>query len=55
MLEDVIEILTKQMIEDAFKDNKKNIVEQAVITKTDLYSFCIKLMKLLKEVEEEYE
>ena len=55
MLEDAIEILTKQMIEDAFKDNKNNLVEKAVITKTDLYSFCIKLMKLLKELEEKYE
>ena len=55
MLEDTIEILTKQMIEDAFKNSKSNVTEIAVISKTDLYNFCIKLINLLKELEERYE
>ncbi len=48
MLEDTIEILTKQMIEEHMKKEEKVIH----IKKVDLYRFCIKLVKLVKEVYE---
>lgn len=47
MLEDVIELLTVQMLEDLFKNKK----EMITISKTDLYKFCIKLIKLIKQIE----
>ena len=55
ILEDTIEILTKQMIEEHFnnKDNTKY-----VITKQELYKFCIKLIKTINnfvDVEVKYD
>lgn len=44
MLEEVIEILTKQMIEEHFKGND---TKKYIITKQELYRFCIKLIKLI--------
>lgn len=52
MLEDSIEILTKQMIEEIFKSKEENKEIVIKMTKTDLYKFCIKLIKLIKEIEE---
>lgn len=43
-LEDTIEILTKQMLEEHFLNKDKT---KYVITKEDLYKFCIKLIKLI--------
>lgn len=48
MLEDAIELLTKQMLKEHF-ENKETII---TMTKTELYQFCIKLVKLLKKFEE---
>ncbi len=51
MLDDTIEILTNQMIEEHFKvkqENKEVIIKMRMV---DLYRFCIKLIKLIKEVE----
>lgn len=52
MLEEAIELLTKQMIYENFEAKKDN--EEAIIkmTKTELYQFCIKLVKLIKKVED---
>ena len=50
-LEDTIELLTKQMLEDVFKDKKENKKELITMSKTDLYKFCIKLVKLIQQVE----
>lgn len=49
MIEDAIEILTKMMIEDRFKDEKGNRVTKCTLTKTELYTFCIKLLKIVKK------
>lgn len=51
MLDDTIELLTKQMLEDVFKDKKENKKEMITMSKVDLYKFCIKLVKLLKRIE----
>ncbi len=50
-LDDTIELLTKQMLEDVFKDKKENKKELITMSKTDLYKFCIKLVKLIQQVE----
>ena len=46
MLDDVVEILTKQMIEEHFNNVDK---QKYVITKQELYKFCIKLIKLIND------
>lgn len=51
MLDDAIDLLTKQMIKDTFKDKKNNQEVVYQMTKTDLYNFCIKLVKVIKEAE----
>lgn len=50
-LDDTIELLTKQMLEGVFKDKKENKKELITMSKTDLYKFCIKLVKLIQQVE----
>lgn len=54
MLDDTVEVLTKQMLESAFEDKKNK--QEAVIkmTKIELYQFCIKLIKVIKETENIY-
>lgn len=52
MLNDVIEILTKQMLKDTYQDRKNNKDTKIVMTKAEFYNFCIKLIKVIKEVEE---
>lgn len=51
VLDDAIELLTKQMLEDVFKDKKENKKEMITMSKADLYKFCIDLVKLIKRVE----
>jgi len=51
MLNETIELLTKQMIEETFEEKKNNREIVIRMTKTDLYKFCIKLVKLIKEVD----
>ena len=50
-LEDTIELLTKQMLEDVFKDKKENKEKLITMSKADLYKFCIRLVKLIQQVE----
>ena len=50
-LDDTIEILTKQMLEDVFKDKKENKEKLITMSKADLYKFCIRLVKLIQQVE----
>lgn len=50
-LDDTIELLTKQMLEDVFKEKKENKQELIKMSKTDLYKFCIKLVKLIQQIE----
>ncbi len=50
-LDDTIELLTKQMLEDVFKDKKENKEKLITMSKADLYKFCIKLVKLIQRVE----
>lgn len=49
MAEDVIVELTKILIKEDF-ENRDN-QEKFIITKKQLLSFCIKLMKLVKKFE----
>lgn len=51
MLDDTIELLTKQMIENNFKEQNEKYHKTIKITKTQLYQFCIKLVKLIQKVE----
>lgn len=51
MLDDTIDILTKQMIENDFNEKINKCHQTVRLTKTQLYQFCIKLVKLIKEVE----
>ena len=44
MLEEVIEELTKMMIRDNFENGTKEIK----MTKTELFQFCIKLVKVVE-------
>ncbi len=52
MLDETIELLTEQMIESDFEDKKDNNITEIKITKTQLYQFCIRLVKLIREVEQ---
>lgn len=52
MLDDTVDLLTKQMLKDTFKDKKNDVQATITMTKTQLYQFCIKLVKLIKEVEQ---
>ena len=51
VLGDTIELLTKQMLEDVFKDKKEHKKEMITMSKADLYKFCIDLVKLIQRVE----
>lgn len=51
MLDETIELLTKQMLEDVFEDKKENKNKMITMSKADLYKFCIKLVKLIQRVE----
>lgn len=48
-LDDVLSILTEQMIKDNFQ-NKITGQEKYIITKQDLYEFSIKLIKVVRGV-----
>lgn len=52
MLDDTIELLTRQMLEDVFNSKKENKKEMITMSKADLYKFCIELVKLLKRIED---
>lgn len=51
MLDETIDLLTKQMIEKDFQLKKENKDVVIKMKPTDLYNFCIKLIKLIKRVE----
>ncbi len=51
MLDDTIELLTKQMIEQEFKDRELEKVQMITLSKVNLYKFSIKLVKLIKQTE----
>ena len=48
-LDDVLSILTEQMIKDNFQ-NKSGEEDKYIITKQDLYKFSIKLIKVVRGV-----
>lgn len=52
MLDDTIEILTRLMLKDVYNDKKNNCNKKIVMNKADLYKFCIKLVKIIKQIEE---
>lgn len=52
ILENTIEILTEQMIKNNFQ-NRGVKGDKYIISKQDLYKFSIKLIKVVKEVENE--
>ncbi len=51
MLDEAIDLLTRQMLEDVFNDKKNNKKQMITMSKTDLYRFCIKLVKLIQQIE----
>lgn len=51
-LDDVLSILTEQMIKDNFQ-NKVKMQDKYIITKQDLYEFSIKLIKVVRGVYDE--
>lgn len=51
MLEETIDLLTRQMLEDVFNDKKINQKQMITMSKADLYKFCIKLIKLIQQIE----
>lgn len=52
VLDDTVELLTKKMLEDVFSDKKENKEQLIIMSKADLYKFCIKLVKLIQQLEE---
>lgn len=48
VLDEAIELLTKMMIEEDFKNKKNKKDLKIVISRVDLYKLCIKLLKLIK-------
>ena len=51
MLEETIDLLTRQMLEDVFNDKKNKQKQMITMNKADLYKFCIKLVKLIQRIE----
>lgn len=51
MLNETIDLLTRKMLEEAFKDKKNNQKQMITMSKVDLYKFCIKLVKLIQQIE----
>ena len=52
ILDDTLELLMLQMIKENF-ENKNIQEEKYIITKQELYEFSIKLIKIVKEVNDE--
>ena len=52
-MEEAIEILNSMKVKDYFENKKVNKVIYLRMQKSDLIDFCIKLLKLIIEVEEE--
>lgn len=52
MLDESIEELTKLMIKEDFKIKESNHETIIKISKKDLIKFCIKLIKLIKQMED---
>lgn len=52
MLDETLQVLTEQMIKNNFT-NKGNKEEKFIMTKQELYEFCIKLIKVIEEVYDE--
>lgn len=51
MLDEAIDLLTRQMLEDVFDDKKNKKMQVITMSKADLYRFCIKLVKLIQQIE----
>lgn len=49
-IEEVRAILTKMYIEEYHKETFQNQVETAIITKSELIRFCMKLLEITSEV-----
>ena len=49
ILDDTVELITRQMLKDVFVDGKKD--ELVTMKKSDLYKLCIKLVKLIQQIE----
>lgn len=50
MLDDAIEILTKLMLNDSYKDNDSD--KTIVVKKSTIYRLCIKMLKLINQLGE---
>lgn len=52
MLNEILDVLTTQMIKDNFQ-SRGNKEDHFIITKQQLYEFCIKLIKVVIEIYDE--
>ena len=52
MLDETIDLLTRQMLEDVFNDKKNKQKQMITMSKADLYKFCQLMLKLfLKKIQ----
>lgn len=49
VFDELLEVLTEMMIKNNFNNHDKN-TKKLVMTEQDLFQFCIKLVKMVKEV-----
>ncbi len=53
MIDDAIELLTKIKIQQSIRDHKKGTETTMILSKVDLIGVCIKVLKVIKENEDE--
>lgn len=51
LLDETIDLLTKMLIEEDFKNKKEKKKQFITISKIDLYKICIDLLKLIQKCE----
>lgn len=52
ILDEALDYITKIMLKSRYEEVKSKKEEVITMRKVDFYNFCIKLVKLLKNVEE---
>lgn len=51
LLDEAIDLLTKMLIEEDFKNKKEKKKQYITISKIELYRLCIDLLKLIQKCE----
>lgn len=52
LLDEAIDLLTKMLIEEDFKNKKNKTKTYITISKIELYRICIDLLKLLQRIKD---